>query len=144
MYLSKVEQMSYRWNKYSIRLVPWNKYYSIIFSFWNKYYQEQIYGYSITIQFLALMQIKAQIPTLSVKVSQDCGFTSQLANTATAIERHLHKTFGFSYSCPNAPEILLNVALNTNNSNHSPTLSIYFIQIVSVDFMILLYVRRNA
>jgi len=22
MYLSKVEQMSYRWNKYSIRLVP--------------------------------------------------------------------------------------------------------------------------
>ena len=37
MYLSKVEQMSYKWNKYSIRLVPWNKYYSIIFSFWNKY-----------------------------------------------------------------------------------------------------------
>jgi len=33
MYLSKVEQMSYRWNKYSNRLVPWNKYYSIIFSF---------------------------------------------------------------------------------------------------------------
>ena len=31
MYLSKVEQMSYWWNKYSIRLVPWNKYYSIIF-----------------------------------------------------------------------------------------------------------------
>ena len=31
MYLSKVEQMSDRLNKYAIRLVPWNKYYSIIF-----------------------------------------------------------------------------------------------------------------
>lgn len=40
--------MSYRWNKYSIRLVPWNKYYSIIFSFWNKYYQEQIYVHNTT------------------------------------------------------------------------------------------------
>ena len=31
MHLSKVVQMSYMWNKYSIRLVPWNKLYSIIF-----------------------------------------------------------------------------------------------------------------
>ena len=37
MYLTKVEQMSCRWNKYYIRFVPWNKYYSIIFFFWNKY-----------------------------------------------------------------------------------------------------------
>lgn len=90
------------------------------------------------------MWIKAQIPTLSVKVSQDCGITSHLTNTTTAIEKRLHKTFGFSYSCTNVPEILLNVALNTNNSNHCPTLSIYFIQIVSVDFMILLDVRMKS
>ena len=42
MYLSKVELMSYMWNKYSIRLVPWNKYYSIIF-----FLLEQIYVHTV-------------------------------------------------------------------------------------------------
>ena len=44
MYLSRVKQMSYRWNKYSIRFVSLNKYYSIIF-----FLLEQIYVHSFTV-----------------------------------------------------------------------------------------------